>query len=69
MTIEDIKDFIGERTGYLKKSAQVLAERLDAPLEDCETALYEARALARENSNENASVITEFQEYLELFRI
>jgi hypothetical protein len=65
MTIEDIKDFIGERTGYLKKSAQVLAERLDAPLEDCETALYEARALARENSNENASVITEFQEYLD----
>jgi len=65
MTIEDIKDFIGERPGYLKKSAQVLAERLDAPIEDCETALYEARTLARGNSNESDNVITEFQEYLD----
>ena len=52
MTIDDIKDFIGERPGYLKKSAQVLAERLDVPIEDCETALYEARALARGEFND-----------------
>ena len=66
MTIEDIKDFIGERPGYLKKSASVLAERLEAPIEDCETALYEARKLARGESNDNVndSVITEFQQYL-----
>jgi hypothetical protein len=67
MTIDDIKDFIAERQGYLKKSAQVLAERLDAPIEDCETALYEARALARGEINENISnnVISEFQQYLD----
>jgi len=67
MTIEDIKDFIGGRPGYLKKSASVLAERLDMPIEECETALYEARKLAREESNDNAnySVITEFQQYLD----
>jgi hypothetical protein len=55
MTIEDIKDFIGERPGYLKKSATVLAERLDAPIEECETALYEARTLARGESNDNVN--------------
>ena len=67
MTIEDIKDFIAERPGYLKKSASVLSERLEAPIEDCETALYEARALAREeiNENDNDSVISEFQQYLD----
>ena len=66
MTIEDIKDFIGERPGYLKKSASILSERLEAPIEECETALYEARKLAREEVNDNAndSVITEFQQYL-----
>jgi hypothetical protein len=66
MTIEDIKDFIGERPGYLKKSASILSERLEAPIEDCETALYEARKLARKEVNDNAndSVITEFQQYL-----
>ena len=67
MTIEDIKDFLGGRPGYLKKSASVLSERLEAPIEDCETALYEARALAREEVNENVndSVISEFQQYLD----
>ena len=42
MTINEIKDFIAERRGYLKKSADVLSERLNCPIEDCETALYEA---------------------------
>lgn len=65
MTSDDIKDFIGGRPGYLKKSAAVLAERLDVPIEECETALYEARKLARANSTENESVISEFQEYLD----
>jgi len=68
MTINEIKDFIAERPGYLKKSADVLSERLNCPIEDCETALYEARKLAREqddNTNDNESVITEFEQFLD----
>lgn len=68
MTINEIKDFIAERPGYLKKSADVLSERLNCPIEDCETALYEARKLARgeeDNDNTNDSVITEFQSFLD----
>jgi len=67
MTINEIKDFIAERRGYLKKSADVLSERLNCPIEDCETALYEARKLARneENTNDNESVISEFEQFLD----
>jgi hypothetical protein len=69
MTINEIKDFIAERPGYLKKSADVLSERLSCPIEDCETALYEARKLARneqeDNTNDNESVITEFEQFLD----
>ena len=68
MTIEEIKDFLNEKQGYLKKSAGVLSERLDCPIEDCETALYEARKLARgqeTNDNNNESVINEFQTFLD----
>ena len=43
MTINEIKDFLAEKRGYLKKSADVLSERLNCPIEDCESALYEAR--------------------------
>jgi hypothetical protein len=67
MTVNEIKDFIAERRGYLKKSADVLSERLNCPIEDCETALYEARKLARneENTNDNESVISEFEQFLD----
>ena len=67
MTINEIKDFIAERRGYLKKSADVLSERLNCPIEDCETSLYEARKLAREesNTNDNDSVISEFEQFLD----
>jgi len=70
MTINEIKDFLAERRGYLKKSADVLSERLNCPIEDCETALYEARKLAREpedtdNTNDNESVISEFEQFLD----
>lgn len=69
MTINEIKDFIAGRPGYLKKSADVLSERLNCPLEDCETALYEARKLARneqvDNTNDSESVITEFEQFLD----
>ena len=67
MTINEIKDFLAEKQGYLKKSADVLSERLNCPIEDCETALYEARELARneENTNDNESVISEFERFLD----
>lgn len=70
MTINEIKDFLTERKGYLKKSADVLSERLNCPIEDCETALYEARKLARatedtDNTNDNESVISEFEQFLD----
>ena len=67
MTINEIKDFLAEKQGYLKKSADVLSERLNCPIEDCETALYEARKLARneENTNDNESVISEFEQFLD----
>ena len=67
MTINEIKDFIGERPGYLKKSADVLSERLNCALEDCETALYEARKLARneENTSDSDNVISEFEQFLD----
>lgn len=67
MTINEIKDFIAEKPGYLKKSADVLSERLNCPIEDCETALYEARKLAREenNTSNNESVISEFEQFLD----
>jgi hypothetical protein len=69
MTINDIKIFIKEKPGYLKKSAEVLSGRLECDIELCETALYEARRLAKEqrdtNANNNESVISEFQEFLD----
>ena len=70
MTVNEIKDFLAEKHGYLKKSADVLSERLNCPIEDCETALYEARKLARttedtDNNNDNDSVISEFEQFLD----
>tara|TARA_R110002050_G_scaffold69859_3_gene151016 strand:- start:53 stop:1195 length:1143 start_codon:yes stop_codon:yes gene_type:complete len=69
MDILNIKIFLREHHGYLKKSAIRLSERLNADLELCETALYEARREAKEvkdtNANNNESVISEFQEFLD----
>jgi len=68
MTVNEIKDFLAEKQGYLKKSADVLSERLNCPIEDCETALYEARKLARnteDNDNDSDNVINEFEQFLD----
>ena len=68
MTINEIKDFLAEKAGYLKKSADVLSERLNCPIEDCETALYDARKLARnteDNDNDSDNVINEFEQFLD----
>ncbi len=68
MTVNEIKDFLAEKQGYLKKSADVLSERLNCPIEDCETALYEARKLARnteDTDNDSDNVINEFEQFLD----
>ena len=46
----------------------MLSERLNCPIEDCETALYEARKLARnteDNDNDSDNVINEFEQFLD----
>jgi|TARA_R110002096_G_scaffold27886_6_gene84806 hypothetical protein len=69
MTINEIKSFLEEKPGYLKKSAEVLSGRLECDVELCETALYESRKQAKEqpddNANNNESVINEFQTFLD----
>ena len=69
MTINEIKKFLEDKPGYLKKSAEVLSGRLECDIELCETALYESRQKAKEqpddNANNNESVITEFQTFLD----
>jgi|TARA_R110000823_G_scaffold28523_2_gene83141 hypothetical protein len=69
MTINEIKSFLKEKPGYLKKSAEVLSGRLECDVELCETALYESRKQAKEqpddNANNNESVINEFQTFLD----
>ena len=69
MTINEIKDFLTGKPGYLKKSAEVLSGRLECDVELCETALYESRKKAKEqpddNANNNESVISEFQTFLD----
>ena len=47
MTINEIKDFLTGKPGYLKKSAEVLSGRLECDVELCETALYESRKRLR----------------------
>jgi len=69
MTVNEIKSFLEEKPGYLKKSAEALSGRLECSVELCETALYEARKKAKgqpeDNANSNDSVITEFQTFLD----
>ena len=69
MTINEIKSFLEEKPGYVKKSAEVLSGRLECDVELCETALYESRKQAKEqpddNANNNESVINEFQTFLD----
>ena len=43
MSLKEIKEFIREKQGYLKKSAQVLAERLNCGLHEAAVALSEVR--------------------------
>ena len=66
MTKDQIKAFLSEKPGYLKEGAERLSEKLNCSVETCRHALKEARIEARDgNTNENESVITEFQTFLD----
>ena len=66
MTKDQVKAFLSEKPGYLKEGAERLSEKLNCSVETCKHALKEARIEAREgNTNENESVITEFQTFLD----
>ena len=66
MTKNEIKAFLSEKPGYLKEGAERLSEKLNCSVETCRHALKEARIEARDNNtNENESVITEFQTFLD----
>lgn len=58
--LEDIKDFLRNKPGYLKKGAQALAQRLNASEENCARALREIKEESLDNTNTN----THFDEYL-----
>ena len=67
MTKNQIKAFLSEKPGYLKEGPERLSEKLNCSVETCRHALREARIEAKNNSvtNENESVITEFQTFLD----
>tara|TARA_R110002095_G_scaffold196461_1_gene175336 strand:- start:1119 stop:2279 length:1161 start_codon:yes stop_codon:yes gene_type:complete len=75
MTKEQIKNFLKEKPGYLKVGPERLSERLDCSVEACAAALTEVRLETRGSDfdidkdfnveNNNESVITEFQTFLD----
>ena len=69
MTKQQIKAFLIERPGYLKEGSERLSERLNCSVETCKHALKEARVEAKESGfeleNDNESVITEFETFLD----
>jgi hypothetical protein len=58
--IEDIKNFLRNKPGYLKKGAQVLANRLNASLDNCAQAIQEIK-----NELTNNNVNSHFNDYLQ----
>ena len=73
MTKDQIKAFLSEKPGYLKEGAERLSEKLNCSVETCRNALKEARIEAKGNDfdidNNNESVITEFQSFLDTNKI
>ena len=67
MTKNEIKAFLKDRPGYLKEGAERLSERLDCSVENCRSALKEARIEARDEGIvvEGDNVISEFQSFLD----
>ena len=68
MTKHDIKEFLKENTGYLKKGPEYLSEKFNCSVETCKLGLREAREEAKlsgfdlENVSENE--ISEFNTFL-----
>ena len=68
MTKQDIKDFLKENQGYLKKGSEFLSEKFNCSVETCKLALREARAELKgsdfdlDNVSENE--ISEFNKFL-----
>lgn len=58
--LEDIKDFLRSKPGYLKRGAQALSQHLNASEENCKKALTEIK---KERGNYNTN--THFKEYLD----
>ena len=77
MNKHEIKKFLEEKPGYLKKSPEILSERLDCSVEACKAALEESRLEFKlENSSDNITkefksnkvskeIEPEFETYLE----
>ncbi len=75
MTKEQIKNFLKEKPGYLKVGPEKLSERLNCSVETCSAALREVKLEAKQSDfdnagdlsidNNNESVISEFQEFLD----
>ena len=68
MTKQEIKNFLKENVGYLKKGSEFLSEKFNCSVETCRLALREARAELKgsdfdlDNVSEND--ISEFNKFL-----
>lgn len=68
MSLKDIEQFLREKPGYLKKSASVLAIRLEADELECALAIHNVRK-ELSNTNENVNEISDLNEYLRVNNI
>jgi hypothetical protein len=64
-----IKEFLNENPGYIKVGASRLSQRLKCSEEEAKIALKQARGVTNENTNENSTVLTEFEKFLDLSKI
>ena len=68
MTKQDIKDFLKENVGYLKKGSEFLSEKFNCSVETCKLALREARAELKGSDfdldNVSDNEISEFNKFL-----
>lgn len=68
MTKQEIKDFLKDNVGYLKKGSEFLSEKFNCSVETCKLALREARAELKGSDfdldNVSDNEITEFNQFL-----
>ena len=69
MTKNEIKNFLKENQGYLKKGAEFLSEKFNCSVETCKLALRETRAETKGNDfdidNISQNEISEFKKFLD----